>query len=55
MKPLYSSAYPASHLLNPAKRYVPAAKTDVRATFERVSKASAEAAPKSIEMKPRNR
>lgn len=34
MKKLRSS-YPESHLLNPAFRYVPAANTDIRATFAR--------------------
>lgn len=34
MKPLRSS-YPPSHLCNPAFRYVPAAQTDIRATFAR--------------------
>ncbi len=36
-KPLRST-YPVGHLLNPATRYVPAAQTDIRATFERVQR-----------------
>ena len=37
MKPLKSS-YPVGHLLNPATRYVPSHKTDVRETFARIKK-----------------
>jgi hypothetical protein len=35
MKPLKSS-YPVGHLLNPATKYVPSAKTDLRKTFARI-------------------
>lgn len=42
MKPLRSS-YPPSHLCNPAFRYVPAAQTDIRATFARALKQQQEA------------
>ena len=38
MKPLKSSAPPSS-LLNPAFRYVPAARTDVRKTWAKARKA----------------
>lgn len=34
------STYPVGHLLNPATRYVPAANTDIRKTFERILRES---------------
>lgn len=36
MRQLVSKEWPQSHLLNPAKQYVPAIKTDVRETIRRV-------------------
>lgn len=35
MKPLISHKYPVGHLANPRTPYVPAAQTDIRATFAR--------------------
>lgn len=48
MKQLISSKYPAHHLLNPAKAYVPAAQTDIRATFARIQAEQQKAQPKKV-------
>lgn len=36
MKTMTSNEYPATHLMNPARQYVRADHTDIRATFERI-------------------
>lgn len=43
MKPLISRQYPVGHLANPRTPYVPAAQTDIRATFARALKEQQEA------------
>ena len=37
MKALRSTAWPVGHLLNPATRYTPASRTDIRETFRRLA------------------
>lgn len=36
LRKLVSREYPSAHLANPARRYVNAASTDIRATFARI-------------------
>lgn len=46
LKPLISKEYTANHLMNPERTYVPAAATDVAATFARVRAEQAKLAGK---------
>ena len=48
MKQLFSREYQKSHLLNPAREYVPAVQTDVAATFARIIAQQQKGAQKKV-------
>jgi hypothetical protein len=55
MKQLYSTQYPPHHLLNPAKRYTPAAHTNIRETFAQFAGAIHDSTSSPLSLQPESR